>query len=657
MPSLRQLRRCFLASVLSAATLPVLAQVALSAPPPSPGPVQDLLTLPGDGSRTLLPPGGDVRALALDPTRPQRMFLGASNGLIYRSDDAGLAWHVLSRVAPHWFWVISQVLVDPVHPDTLYAGLWSLGSNADGGVFISRDGGHVWSPTLIGHSVRALAQAPSDPSVLVAGALDGVYRSHNSGVQWDRISPENSKELVNIESIAIHPTNPDTIYIGTWHLPWKTFDAGANWIEVNQGVIDDSDVFAITLDQHHPETVYLSACSGIYRSDNAGTLFRKLQGIPYTARRTPAIVQDPNDPQVVFAGTTQGLWRSTDGGGTWVRTSEPDLMINTVLFDPRQPGRMLLGTEHAGVMVSEDDGLHFQASNRGFANRQPVALAWDAAHQRQFVAVAGDQRWGGVFATDDQGQTWQQLSAGWPGVEIYRLLWTNDTLLIGTNQGILRWSPAGLTPEAHSRSHRSVPLPQVRRLAGLPALRIYDLAQAGPERPIFAATERGLFVSSDQGASWHLRPQLPAPIYWVTPAADHVVFAAGLDFVLRSDDDGRSFPLGVLYVPGRINQIATGAAGDFVATSAGLYQSTDTGRTWTLVGHGLPQDRILALTLTHDAIYATTPQVDHVYRSLDAGAHWQSVPVPPEMTVLTRLGGVAALWNSEQLAQLAGAAR
>jgi len=612
-----------------------------------------------DGSRTLLPPGGDVRALALDPSRPQRMFLGASNGLVYRSDDAGSRWRFLSRVAPHWFWVISQILVNPAHPDTMYASLWSLSSNSDGGVFISNDGGHSWTSSLTGHSVRALAQAPSDPSELVAGALDGVFRSHDGGAHWDRISPANSHELVNIESIAIHPLNANIIYIGTWHLPWKTFDGGENWIEVNQGVIDDSDVFAISLDQHNPETVYLSACSGIYRSDNAGSLFRKLQGIPYSARRTPAIVEDPNDPQVVFAGTTQGLWRSADGGGTWIRTSEPDLMVNTILFDPEHAGRMLLGTEHAGVMVSEDSGLHFQASNRGFANRQPVALAWDSSHQRQFVAVAGDQRWGGVFSTDDQGQAWQQLDGGLAGIEIYRLLWTGNSLLIGTNQGVLRWDDASRAPvERRSvRRHAPAHASQWQRLTGLPAIRIYDLAEAGPDQPIFAATDRGLFVSTDHGAVWKPRPQLPTPIYWVTPAADDVVFAAGLDFVLRSDDDGQHFPLGVLYIHGRINQIATGAAAAFVATTAGLYQSTDTGRTWTLVGHGLPQDRILALTLTRDAIYATTPQVDHVYRSLDGGAHWQSVPVPPEMTVLTRLGGVAALWNSEQLAQLAGAAR
>jgi photosystem II stability/assembly factor-like uncharacterized protein len=91
----------------------------------------------------------------------------------------------------------------------------------------------------------------------------------------------------------VDPGDADTVYVGTWHLPWKTADGGKTWHNIKQGLIVDSDVFSIIVDPEHPHTVYLSACSGIYKSENAGTLFRKIQGIPSEARRTRSLKQDP----------------------------------------------------------------------------------------------------------------------------------------------------------------------------------------------------------------------------------------------------------------------------------------------------------------------------------------------------------------------------
>ncbi len=96
-----------------------------------------------------------------------------------------------------------------------------------------------------------------------------------------RISPSSkplSHEIHEVESLAIDPSNPDIVYAGTWHLPWKTTDGGKNWQSIKQGLIDDSDVFSIILDPEHPRTVFLSACSGIYKSETAGARFRKLKG-------------------------------------------------------------------------------------------------------------------------------------------------------------------------------------------------------------------------------------------------------------------------------------------------------------------------------------------------------------------------------------------
>ena len=69
-----------------------------------------------------------------------------------------------------------------------------------------------------------------------------------------------------MESLAIDPLDPNVVYAGTWHLPWKTTDGGKNWQSIKEGIIDDSDVFSIIIDPANPNLVFASACSGIYKS-------------------------------------------------------------------------------------------------------------------------------------------------------------------------------------------------------------------------------------------------------------------------------------------------------------------------------------------------------------------------------------------------------
>ena len=88
-----------------------------------------------------------------------------------------------------------------------------------------------------------LAMAPSDPNLLVIGALDGVFRSKDGGQTWERISPDNNAEIKDIESLAIDPQNPDIIYPGSGHLPWKTDNGGASWHSISKGIAFDWNMF------------------------------------------------------------------------------------------------------------------------------------------------------------------------------------------------------------------------------------------------------------------------------------------------------------------------------------------------------------------------------------------------------------------------------
>lgn len=376
------------------------------------------------------PPGGDVRVLAADPRNPQQLYLGTTDGHLFGSQDGGERWELLGRAGYTRDGVITAIIV---HPSTrsgrvLYAALWTLDPARGGGVFRSEDGGRTWSASgLRGQAVRALVMAPSDPNVLVAGTLDGIYRSPDAGGTWARISPEGHEEIRNLDSLAIDPMNPEVIYAGTYHLPWKTEDGGRNWFPIHEGMLDDSDVMSILIDHANPQRVYASACSGIYRSDDAGVQWRKIQGIPFSARRTHVIKQHPLDSQIVYAGTTEGLWKSADGGESWRRMTPRDWVVNALEINPDFAGRLVMGTERLGVMVSDDDGATFRAANHGFHHRRILALAishepvsgqsvsW--AFGRVLAVLANSAE--SALATEDGGFTWSPLG---PGLEKEKLL-------------------------------------------------------------------------------------------------------------------------------------------------------------------------------------------------------------------------------------------
>ena len=157
------------------------------------------------------------------------------------------------------------------------------------------------------------------------------------------------------------PRTTNTIYAGTWYLPYKSTDGGKSWKSIKNGIIDDSDIFAIDIDPRDPNHVITSACSGIYETKNGGDSWRKVQGIPSQSRRTRAILQHPSIPGLVFAGTTEGFWRSDRGGDadSWMVTTSRQLEINSITVHPSRPQTIYIGTNNYGVMVSNDGGKNF----------------------------------------------------------------------------------------------------------------------------------------------------------------------------------------------------------------------------------------------------------------------------------------------------------
>jgi photosystem II stability/assembly factor-like uncharacterized protein len=583
------------------------------------------------------PDGGNVRSLAIDPKNPDRIFLGTSAGNLYLSIDKGATWSRFARPGNSAEMVLDHIVIDPTDSRNLFAAAWNAQlPNSDGDLFRSHDAGKTWEivADLHGKSLRALSMAASDPKILVVGTLDGIYRSRNGGRDFERISPANHAEIKNVESIAIDPVNPDVIYAGTWHLPWKTEDGGKTWHNIKKGVIDDSDVFSIVIDHAQPANIFISACSGIYRSDSAGELFRKIQGIPYSARRTRMLQMDPTDHNVVYAGTTEGLWKTIDGGATWKHMTGSNIIINDVLIDPRQPSRVLLATDRSGMLASDDGGVTFTASNRGFTHRQAAALLVDRKNSNVLYAgVLNDKEFGGVFVSPNAGQTWKQNSDGLDGRDVFVLRQAADsTLVAGTDHGIFALSPNGSrwTP-------RDLPLPKPQvaslkkastRLATAPdpAPRVTVL-ELGAEK-WFAATSSTLFVSSDSGATWHAEslPGIGVPVS--ISVAGKMAAIAGRNTVAVSVSGGESWlPTKTLDADFFINSVAVDNIGDvWLAARTGLFRSTDAGDSWKKISSlHLADIQTIHFDDENHRVLVTSGLSVNIFESADNGRTWNAI--------------------------------
>ena len=425
----------------------------------------DSLADPGkysDDWRANGPPGGDVRSLVVDPNNPDRFYLGTLDAQLYTSADAGKSWELLYNFnKPKLF--VDHIIVDPRDSRTLYVAAHR--HKESGGFFKSTDGGHRWreSPELKGEALHSLTQSDSNPNVLITGTFNGMFRSDNSGDTWTQLPTLNTPGLVHVESLAIDPRTANTIYAGTWYLPYKSNDGGQTWRSIKNGIIDDSDIFAIDIDPRDPNHVIASACSGIYETKNGGEQWSKVQGIPSQSRRTRAIVQHPSIAGLVFAGTTEGFWLSNRGGadGSWMVTTSRQLEVNSIAIHPSRPQTIYIGTNNYGVMVSNDGGKNFMPTNGGYSGRfANVILADRETPNRIYASTINTTTGGGfLFVSTDNGETWRPSMRSMPPRLIsYAILQdTRDANLIylGTNLGVYRsldrgasWAPVWTAPKA-----------------------------------------------------------------------------------------------------------------------------------------------------------------------------------------------------------------
>ena len=330
---------------------------------------------------------------------------------------------------------------------------------------------------------------------------------------------------------------------------------------------------------------------------------------------------------------------------TWRRTTPESWVVNTVVVAEGNPGRVLIGTEELGVLASDDGGEHFQDANAGFEHRQILALGLDAKQPGRILAVLAHAP-EPILATEDDGRTWSPLGPGLRAEQALRVYAAPDDAwwaslarggLMRYDAGKKAWKQAGTVvgEAAGVKAHlsRGVNGPPGRAKSDPRPLLDVVTDMAFSSKEWYAATTGGLLVSTDQGATWRLKPVGPLaslPVQSVRVSSNgqriRVVSLRGLVF---SDDGGNSWTWHDLPLKSGGAVTLDAQSGDentLVAIARnGLYISRDAGKTWQQAASGLPSTPVQDFAAT-GGVFVASMRTGGLYVSSDSGRTWDRVP-------------------------------
>jgi photosystem II stability/assembly factor-like uncharacterized protein len=281
------------------------------------------------------------------------------------------------------------------------------------------------------------------PAFLLPPILSGqtIDPSLYADLRWRSIGPFRAGWVTCIEGI---PDQPDTFYFGAvGGGVWKTDDAGRSWnslfdhesaAAIGALAIAPSDPRVIYVGTGHPEPRYdVISGDGVFRSGDGGRTWTKrgLENTRYIGR----ILVDPRDPNVVIVAALghifgpnreRGIFRSTDGGATWTQS----------LFVDENTGAVDLAADPARPDVI-------------------YAAAWQIRNYPWLSYFKPNVGPGSaVYKSTDAGRSWKRLSGGgWPASVIGRIglavspggrVWA----LVDAQAALASFDPARTTPSA-----------------------------------------------------------------------------------------------------------------------------------------------------------------------------------------------------------------
>lgn len=339
---------------------------------------------------------------------------------------------------------------------------------------------------------------PSAPDGATTSPLTGGITNPAlyQNLQWRCIGPFRGGRSVAVCGV---PNQPQVYYMGaTGGGLWKTEDGGINWRNISDAYFQSGSVGAIAVAEKDPNVVYVgmgehpvrgvmtSHGDGMYKSLDAGKTWKHI-GLNLS-RQIAAVRIHPENPDIVYVAVQgaiygpseeRGIYKSIDGGETWRKvlfvnnhTGACDLSIDwhnpRVLYagmwdHQRNPWSIRSGGPGSGLYKSTDEGETWFKLTDGLPKQMgKVAIDVSRANPNRVYANIEAEK-GGVFRSDDGGQSWIQTNSrrvtvarAWYYIEIFADPQDEETVYV-LNDPVLKSIDGGKTFEeihtAHSDQH------------------------------------------------------------------------------------------------------------------------------------------------------------------------------------------------------------
>jgi photosystem II stability/assembly factor-like uncharacterized protein len=499
--------------------------------------------------------------------KPWTIISGAREGGVYRSDDGGTTWKLLTRGLPTGLRGKADLAVSPADPDRVYVLMEAPEDKGEGGLYRSDDRGETWR---LVSTHRPLLDRPfyytnitADPknADVVYVMATQFWKSTDGGKTWQRRPTPHGDD----HDLWINPDNPDIMIESNDGGANITLDGGRSWSTQNNQ--PTAELYQVDLDDRFPYWVYAGQqdngtaiavpslpsplwsqevpnigmavggcetgpavpkpgdpeiiytnCKGRFGRLNLRTGQEKQYNVgaanmyghnpkelKYRFQRVSPIKVSPHDPNVVYHAS-QYLHRTTDEGVTW-ETISPDLTAN----DPR--GHVISGTP----ITRDVTGEEFFST---------IYVVEESPLEKGLIWVGAND--GPVHVTRDGGKSWSKVTPkGLPaGARIQAIEPSphrpGKAYVAAYAYLLDDWQPYIFKTEDYGKSWTRL----TTGTNGISADWPTRVVREDPSREglLYAGTEFGMFVSFDDGKSW--QPfQLNLP---VTPITDIKVYRKDL---------------------------------------------------------------------------------------------------------------------------------
>lgn len=508
----------------------------------------------------------------------------------FRSTDFGASWTEI-----HFGLMDSTGRCPSVNALAVSEG--ALFAGTQDGIFRSTDSGSTWTMVNSGITDTIVMKLAAGDSAIFAGSLDGgIFRSTDNGTTWTALHPGLPDSLDEYFQVLSFLVTSDTVFIGTREGIFRSTDNGTTWTGVNAGIPETKYGYVPVYSLAKSDGVfYAGTYAGLFRSFDNGTSWAEVDFNIVNSK----VLELAAIGGIVIAGTYDifeaDVFRSVDNGASWnaVNSGLPSCFPHCFAANG---SNLYLGTP-GGVYLSTDSGASWKTVDSSFT--------WSLAVNNGTV-IAGSQTW--ISHSTDNGSSWTRSDSG---LEKYEVDFDHLTGIGGTfiatvldyisprGAGIIRSTDSGISWNLVEDSTISIDGPFAAIGNTFLANGSYHIAADGEKSTLYSG---GVCLSTDTGRSWIKLDSSVLVSVGSFAVHDSIVFA-----VMGAPGYYITYENGTGEYSTSLNRDSIFKIYNVRAGASGLFLSTDTGRSWTAVDHGLPHELgISSLAVCNNMLFAGT---------------------------------------------------